>query len=118
MMRRTVAVAYWVMCPLGPVHPTNHVPCGFRPLCHRVCPVGRRHMTLPVMGLVSPQFIGGCWFVRRGMFLLVTGGFCGTRFGLSSRPLTRVEPMTWKRRAPLSALRVTVEEAFLHCGRA
>ena len=54
----------------------------------------------------------------KGMFLLVTGGFCGTRFGLSSRPLTRVEPMTWKRRAPLSALRVTVEEAFLHCGRA
>ena len=27
-------------------------------------------------------------------------------------------PMTWKRRAPLSGLKVTVEEAFLHCGRA
>jgi hypothetical protein len=26
--------------------------------------------------------------------------------------------MTWKRRAPVSGLRVTVEEAFLHCGRA
>ena len=29
-----------------------------------------------------------------------------------------LEPMTWKRRAPLSGLKVTVEEAFLHCGRA
>ena len=27
-------------------------------------------------------------------------------------------PMTVKRRAPLSGLRITVEEAFLHCGRA
>ena len=27
-------------------------------------------------------------------------------------------PMTWKRRAPLSGLRITVEEAFFHCGRA
>ena len=29
-----------------------------------------------------------------------------------------LEPLTVKRRAPLSGLRVTVEEAFLHCGRA
>ena len=29
-----------------------------------------------------------------------------------------LEPMTMKRRAPLSGLKVTVEEAFLHCGRA
>ena len=29
-----------------------------------------------------------------------------------------LEPMTVKRRAPLSGLRITVEEAFLHCGRA
>ena len=29
-----------------------------------------------------------------------------------------LEPMTWKRRAPVSGLRITVEEAFLHCGRA
>ena len=29
-----------------------------------------------------------------------------------------LEPMKERRRAPLSGLRVTVEEAFLHCGRA
>ena len=29
-----------------------------------------------------------------------------------------LESMTWKSRAPLSGLRVTVGEAFLHCGRA
>ncbi len=29
-----------------------------------------------------------------------------------------LEPMAVKRRAPLSGLRITVEEAFLHCGRA
>ncbi len=29
-----------------------------------------------------------------------------------------LEPLTVKRRAPLSGLRITVEEAFLHCGRA
>ena len=29
-----------------------------------------------------------------------------------------LEPMTERRRAPLSGLRITVEEAFLHCGRA
>ena len=29
-----------------------------------------------------------------------------------------LEPMKMKRRAPLSGLRITVEEAFLHCGRA
>ena len=29
-----------------------------------------------------------------------------------------LEPMTVKRRAPISGLRITVEEAFLHCGRA
>ena len=29
-----------------------------------------------------------------------------------------LEPMTWKRRAPLSGLKITVEEVFLHCGRA
>ena len=29
-----------------------------------------------------------------------------------------LELMTWKQRAPLSGLKVTVEEAFLHCGRA
>ena len=29
-----------------------------------------------------------------------------------------LEPMTWRRQAPPSGLRVTVEEAFLHCGRA
>ena len=29
-----------------------------------------------------------------------------------------LEQMTWKRRAPLSGLKITVEEAFLHCGRA
>ena len=29
-----------------------------------------------------------------------------------------LEPMMWKRRAPLSGLKITVEEVFLHCGRA
>ena len=29
-----------------------------------------------------------------------------------------LEPMKMQRRAPLSGLRITVEEAFLHCGRA
>ena len=29
-----------------------------------------------------------------------------------------LEPLTVKRRAPLSGLQITVEEAFLHCGRA
>ena len=29
-----------------------------------------------------------------------------------------LEPMSIRRRAPLSGLRITVEEAFLHCGRA
>ena len=29
-----------------------------------------------------------------------------------------LEPMTERRRAPVTGLRVTVEEAFLHCGRA
>ena len=29
-----------------------------------------------------------------------------------------LEPMTWKRRASLSGLKITVEEALLHCGRA
>ena len=29
-----------------------------------------------------------------------------------------LEPMKVKRRAPMSGLRITVEEAFLHCGRA
>ena len=29
-----------------------------------------------------------------------------------------LEPMAWRRRTPMSGLKVTVEEAFLHCGRA
>lgn len=29
-----------------------------------------------------------------------------------------LEPMSWRHRAPISGLKVTVEEAFLHCGRA
>ena len=29
-----------------------------------------------------------------------------------------LEPMKMQRRAPISGLRITVEEAFLHCGRA